>query len=53
MKQITVSELLNRLEEMKLIKEHSGHKRGEVKLVACPRCTYNELKIKWLGEDGE
>lgn len=37
--------------EMELIKNHHGHKKGEVKLVACARCTYEHwysLKLQSL-----
>jgi len=32
-------------------KEHHGHKQGEVKLVACARCTYEEYKTKTLAKE--
>lgn len=32
------------LEDLELIKNHHGHKKGEVLLVSCPRCTYEALK---------
>lgn len=37
------------LEDMELIKNHN-HKKGEAKVVACPRCTYEEYKAKERNE---
>ncbi len=34
------------LEKLGFIRNHHGHKKGEVKLVACARCTYEALKVK-------
>ncbi len=38
--------VIKELEELDLIKNHN-HKKGEVKLVSCARCTYEALKNKW------
>ena len=41
------------MEGMKLIKEHSGHKKDEIKLVGCARCTYEYLKQQSLKQSVE
>ncbi len=40
--------LLLALERMSLIKNHYGHKKWEVKIISCPRCTYDEYKEQAL-----
>jgi len=46
-----IEQVFEDLEDMGLIKEHHGHKQGEVKLVACARCTYEEYKTKTLAKE--
>jgi len=45
-----IEQVFEDLEDMKLIKEHHGHKQGEVKLVACARCTYEDYKTRTLAK---
>jgi hypothetical protein len=48
----TLEEVFGEIEEQKLIKEHYGHKKGEVVLVSCARCTYEHYKAKKLEQKG-
>ncbi len=41
-----IEKVFHELEELDLIKGHHGHKKGEVMLVSCARCTYEEIKAK-------
>ena len=43
-----ISKIFEDLEYMELIKGHRNHKKGEVKLIACSRCTYNDYKKRQL-----
>lgn len=43
---LTPEGIFKTLEEMDLIKNHYGHKKDEVTLVSCARCTYEEIKEK-------
>ncbi len=48
-KQEARKEIFYNLEFMSLLKNHN-HKKDEVKIIACPKCTYETLKKRVLGE---
>lgn len=50
--QATVEEIFNDLEDMELLKNHN-HRKGINKLIACPRCSYNEFKSKYQKQEGK
>jgi hypothetical protein len=44
-----IAEIFIKIDGMELIKNHNGHKKGEVMLVSCARCSYDLFKKKYMG----